>query len=253
MAQIGDILAGEPPTGAEGQPEGAGEGLEGAAQTSPKTLDELAKSAGLEVDALYALAVPLGGDQSMTLGELKDIAKKDSELTVRELEIEERLAERTADLVQSRGELQELFSLLPKSAVSDELRKKAQDVFSAKVTAERKRARESIEGWDDDATRRSDIEGMIDHLGKYGFEKSFLLSVIDHRMVNFIRESWQREKRMTDALRKARELKAAQRGSSAPAGKPPARQSPANGSTRGRSGLYSQVSRVSEVLQKHGM
>lgn len=254
LEEVTKIMRGEPSEGAEGHDSDAGEGSEGAAKASPKTLEDLAKSAGLEVDALYDLAIPIGeGDQAktLTLGEIKDIAKQASDLTVRGLELDESHAKRTADLMRDRGELQELFALLPETARTDELREKARNIFEAKAKAERRRAREAIDGWDDDQKRLEDLEGMVEHLEGYGFEKTYLMGVLDHRMVNYIRESWQREKRMTEAMERVKQLRAA--GSKpAPAAAPAPRRSSANGASRGRAGQRETVSRVASLLNEAG-
>lgn len=168
----------------------------------PQTLDELAKGTGLKLEDLYNLAVPDGSEEGKThtLSELKDAATKANGLEVRELQMEERSAEREATLTRQETELQELYNLIPKEFKTPELIEKIGSKMEAKVMREREMAMQKIPGWADENTRNQEIQGMVEHLADFGLPPSYLASVNDHRVLRLIRDSWARHERIKKTL-----------------------------------------------------
>lgn len=205
LQQISDAFRGNE-SGADGQPTPDGEQPDGATDSLPMTLEQMADGLSLDVETLYKTAIPLGDDKSMTLGELKHIAQKDNDITVRELQLEEDHSKRTGELLRAQGELKELIAALPDKALSKEAREKAAAVYDAKVAAERKLTAEAIPEWADETARIEDLSAMVEHLAEYGFPASYLASVVDHRSIRYIRENMRRETRIRAALAKVEEV-----------------------------------------------
>ncbi len=221
LSEISRIYRGEPPEGAEGQPAGDGEGSEGAVNTSPTTLDDLAKSADIDVEALYKVPIPMGGEEgeTLTLGELKDIGKKDRDLTVRELKLEEDYRKKNGDLLKAQGGLRELIAALPDKALTPEARQKAAELYATKVQAEESRTLELIEEWKDPQTRKAEEEEMRQHLMEYGLPSTYLDSVIHAEARYYIRENMLREKRINAAIEQAEKVSPGSTGTGAAAPK----------------------------------
>jgi hypothetical protein len=173
----------------------------------PKGLKDLAERLELEPEELYAIAVPMADGKSMTLGELKDAAAKGDELSVRELEFEERKAKDQAALTRAQTELQALMAKLPESARKPELVEAIRRRAEADAKRERERTLQAIPEWNDADVRDKDLSGMVEMLADYGFPQNYLGQVLSHRMLRFVRDAYQRKQRIETALAKIKPVK----------------------------------------------
>lgn len=173
----------------------------------PKALKELAERLSLKPEDLYAIEVPMSDGKTKTLGQLKDLAAKEGDLSVRELAIEESRTRKEGDLLRAQAELRELVEALPKDALKPEVLNAVRQKHEAVLTRERTRTLEAIPEWRDEAKRTEDEAGMIEHLKGYGFPASYLKSIFDSRALKYIRENWQRETRIRKALEQVQEVK----------------------------------------------
>ncbi len=180
---------------------GASGDASGSEDAAPTKFNDLAGTLGLELDDLYKLEISQAEDGSpVTVENLKDHYAKQADVSMRELEFEERRTQQESDLMQAQEELRELMAALPEKAIKPEVLQKVRDKHEAQMHLERKRTLEVIPEWQDQETRTADMEGMADHLKQYGYPVNHLERVADHRQIKYIRDNWQREQRIRKAL-----------------------------------------------------
>ena len=179
-------------------------GEESPKNAKPVKFNDLAEVTGMELDDLYKLELNIGDGESMTVEELKAVKGAQDELTVRELEIEETHAKNSAKLRTAQNELAEIIAGLPEGSVNAQTLEKVRARQAERVKIENARTLEAIPSWSDEATRTADLTGMAQHLESFGFPADHLGSVVDHRLMVFIRESYRREQRIRKALERVR-------------------------------------------------
>lgn len=213
---------------------GASQGTDsGSDESKPTKFNDLAGRLGVELDDLYKLEVSQAEDGSpITVEYLKDFHAKQADFELREIEFEERRTEQEAEMMQAQEELREVLAALPKNAVKPEVLQKIRDKHDAEVKVERQRALQVIPEWRDEKKRTQDIEGMVEHLQQYGYPVNYLERVVDHRMVKYIRDNWQREQRIRQALAKVKAGKPNPTKPSIPTGSKPSKR-PLAGVKRG--------------------
>jgi hypothetical protein len=186
----------------------------------PKALKELAERLELKPEDLYAIEIPMSDGKSKTLGQLKDLAGKEGDLTARELRIEEERTRKESDLLRSQNELRELVSALPKDALKPEVVNAIRQKHEQHVSTERARTLELIPEWRDETKRTEEIAGMVEHLKGYGFPAQYLQAIYDSRALKYIRENMLREQRIRKALEQVQPAKPAATTKSKPNGAP---------------------------------
>lgn len=176
----------------------------------PKTLKALAETLGVSVEDVYKVEIALdnggGESETMTLGALKDLAAKASDLEAREVKFSEKSAERENELLKARTELREIIAALPPGALTKEVLAKVRAKQKAYADAEAQRLLEAIPDWESDERQAQDRAGMQAHLSEYGIEAAFLDRTLDHRLVKFIRDAWRRYDAVTKALKNTKEI-----------------------------------------------
>jgi hypothetical protein len=237
VARVGALLRGEKPeTGKPQQQAPTGEQTEGADEvlakellaptkpekaaaaegespenTAPKTLNDLAEKLGVKVEDLFAITFPAAGNgESHTLGELKDMLAKQSDFTARSLEFEETRVQSENELLRAKQDLQAIVGLLPKDAIKPALLERVRVEHERYREVEGQRVLSAIPSWKDEQARATDRAGMAKHLSAYGYGEQHLDAIVDHRMLKYIRDNWQREARVTAALAKTKEVKPSQ-------------------------------------------
>jgi hypothetical protein len=173
-------------------------------KAKPEMFNDLADSLGLELDDLYKLKVSTNDGQTVSIEELKSLQGTQDALTIRELEFEESRTAKEGDLRQAQSELAEVVAALPDGTLQPAVLEKLRAKNAARVQVEQSRTVDAIPTWNNDDIRMKDLTGMITHLERFGFPKDYLSSVVDHRQIVFIRESYLREQRIQNALAKVR-------------------------------------------------
>lgn len=226
MAHLGELLQATEPQEPDTDDAGASSEAKGPQPDGKLTqFNDLAGKLNVELDDLYKLAISESEDGSpVTIEDLKDSYAKRDEFALRELEFEETSVARETELLQAQEEVRELLAALPEKAVKPEVLQKVRDKHVAKMTMEKQRTLDVIPTWQDEKQRTADIEGMAEHLKQYGFPVNYLERVADHRQVKYIRDNWQREQRMRQALSKIRAGKPNPTPSAKPAAKAPQKQ-----------------------------
>jgi hypothetical protein len=184
------------------QPEKApqAESAERQKETKPRALKDLAERLSMKDADLYSIEVPMSNGKSMTLGQLKDAAAKQDDVTLRELSFEEDRSRKEGELLRAQNELRELMATLPKTAIKPEVLEAIRQKHEGTMKRERERTLEVIPEWRNEAKRTEEIEGIVEHLKEYGFPANYLQTVVDHRTLRYIRESYMREQRLRRAL-----------------------------------------------------
>ena len=173
----------------------------GSEKQKPTKFNDLAEQLGLELDDLYKLEVSQAEDGTpVTVENLKDYFAKQADVSMREIEFEERRTQQESEILQAQEELRELMNALPEKAIKPEVLQKVRAKHDAQMQMERQRTMEVIPDWQDEKRRTEDLQGMAEHLQQYGFPVNHLERVADHRQIKYIRDSWQREQRIRKAL-----------------------------------------------------
>ena len=203
IESLGELLnASEPVEPDAGESNGDASGSE---EAPPSKFNDLAGRLGMDLDALYKLEISQAEDGSpVTIEALKDHYAKQGDLSLREIEFEERRTQQESSLLQAQEELRELMASLPERAIQPEVLQKIRDKAAATRALENQRTLEVISEWNDEAVRAKDIQGMVEHLQQYGYPVNHLEHVSDHRQMRYIRDNWQREQRIRTALAKVR-------------------------------------------------
>ncbi len=231
IEHLGELLAEDEVTEAPGGDDGG----EGGSQeeTTITKFNDLAGQLGMELDELYGLEVSQAEDGTpVTIENLKDHYARHDDLSLREIEFEERKTKTEADLLQAQEELRELMASLPEGAVKPEVLAKVKAKHDAQMKLERARTLDVIPEWKDEDTRKADMEGMSDHLQQYGYPVDHLERVADHKQIKYIRDNYLREKRIRKALAKVKAGKPDPSTRSKPAKKAPVKR-PVSGIERG--------------------
>ena len=252
LEEIGKLLRDEPESKVDDQDESSKSSedeSETTTKSKPKNLNELAETLGVKVADLYALEIPfdVGDDvETKTLGEIKDAFRESDSIEVDRLTWEETKAKGEAKLTRANAELQELVSMLPRSAISPQLLETIGQKRADYMATEERLTLVAIPEWSDAAARTKDRTEMSEYLSQFGFASSYLDNVADHKTLAFIRDAAKRAARLERALD---EVKTVRKPGHSPSGKPSATGTtkPA-GSARQRS-AKTQVAKVAELLR----
>lgn len=151
----------------------------------------------------YSIKVPMpNGAEPLTIGELKDRVGELVDLETRELQFDERRRSGESEMLRAQQEMREIMALLPKNQLSPELVEKIRRRHEATQMKERELTLQHIPDWQNETRRMDDIKGMIQMLSDYGFDDSFITTVVDHRALKFIRDAHLTQKRIRAALAK---------------------------------------------------
>jgi len=184
----------------------AGAGAGDPAGKAPTTLAEFAESAGLKIEDVYKLNVPMrDGAEPVTLGALKDAATKAGDLDIRSTEIDERQSKLENDMIRSRGELSAIVALLPE--IPPELVAQARDAHIEHLQTERQALLAVKPEWANDETYERAQVDILEAVADYGFSRTDLDLVIDHRLTKLLHDFAGMKKRIAAANAKAKEIR----------------------------------------------
>ena len=169
----------------------------------PDSLEGLSKRLGVKPEQIYDVKIPLkDGAEPLTIGQLKDRVSELVDLETRETQFEQRRLRSEGDMLRAQAEIRELLTMVPKEHIRPEIVDKIRKRHDANMQREREMTLEHIPDWHDEKKRAEDLQGMIDFLGDYGFDETFIGTVSDHRAIKFIRDMYLRDKRIKTALSK---------------------------------------------------
>lgn len=169
----------------------------------PETLEALSKRLQLKPEQIYGIQVAMpNGAEPLTIGQLKDRIGELVDFETREAQFDQRRVKAEGELLRAQTEMREILALIPKGQLNPELVNKMRQRHEATTNRERELTMEHIPDWQNEKTRTEDLKGMVEMLSDYGFEPSFISTVVDHRALKFIRDSYLRDKRIKAALAK---------------------------------------------------
>lgn len=160
-----------------------------------RTLGDLAKALRTEVEDLYEVEIPLGGEgKSFKLGEFKDRVQALQELDTERSVYSEHRAKAEQKLLRERAELTAVLNLVGPRLSREDLEKAAPYIEQMRER-ERKAALDVIPDWADDNRRKSDLDMMARTAGKWGFSEAEIRTAVegDHRLAAMFRHFASRE------------------------------------------------------------
>ncbi len=165
---------------------------------TPTTLAEAAAKLGLTDKQLYELTVPLrDGADPTTLGAMKDRVQESEDLVGLRSELDDRRSTFENDMMRARQELTRVVELLPN--VPPALIEQAQSAHLAHTERERVALLSIKPEWRDPAVFASAKDDMLETCAPYGFSRSDLDLVIDHRLTKLLHDYSQLKKRVDSA------------------------------------------------------
>lgn len=189
-------------------------------RVAPKSLDDLAKSVGVDVADLYEIEVPLGGDQEpITLGALKDLGKAGSQINLDRIEFEEQRTNFENEQRKAAQNFADLVAALPESALSQKLVDKIHAQRAAFQEREESLTAKTIPSWSDPVIKERERNAMSEYLDEFGFPSGFLDTVIDHRTQALIRDAALRKQRLSQALDQVKQVRNTGHGTTTKASK----------------------------------
>ena len=198
LAQLEAAMSGESPDAPtdNGNPE-KGEvplGLTGIADAMQVSESELFK---------MPISMP-DGAEPQTLGQLKDAA---TELNRTRAEVEtfyqQREVERN-EMAQARGELEAVVAMIPAEMRTPQMLAAARERMATVREGEARKMVERVPEWASAETRQADMTVIGDHIGKWGFNSTELASIVDHRMLAYVRHNALQEQRLNVLLGKSK-------------------------------------------------
>ena len=176
------------------------------ARDKPKSLAELAESAGIKVEDLYKLTIPLrDGGEPVTLGAMKDSLAKAQNLDLLAVEIEDRRTEFENGMIRARAELGEVVSLLPE--VPPALIEAARAKHIETLDRERAALLDVKPEWRDDQVFARAQDDILEAVADYGFKRSDLDLVVDHRLTKLLHDFAGMKKRIDAANARVKEIR----------------------------------------------
>lgn len=211
------------------------------------SIDRLVKRLGVKPEQVYSIKVPMpNGAEAVTIGDLKDRVGELVGFEARELQFDQRRIKSEGELLRAQTEMRELLAMVPKEHIKPEIVDKMRKRHEATMLQERRATLDHIPAWQDEKVRTEDIQGMVDLLSDYGFDETFITTIVDHRALKFVRDMYLRDKKIKAALAKVTiPAKKGQRPSGK-AGKPA--QKPGKESSR-RNVAPDQRSRIMSIFE----
>jgi hypothetical protein len=167
------------------------------------SIDGVSKRLGLKPEEVYSIKVPMpNGAEPVTIGDLKDRVGELVDLETREAQFDQRRIKSEGELLRAQTELRDVLSMIPKENIPTGIVEKLRKRHDATVARERELTLEHIPSWQDQKACAADIEGINEMLADYGFDDTFITTVVDHRALKFIRDAYLRDKRIKAALAK---------------------------------------------------
>ena len=226
----GDSAADEPDTGDDESTDGVDDDTEGEPDTETEgdagseevSLAEIAKELGVDTADLYEARISLGGDESVSLGELKDNYKEMGPVAEAQQRLDQDKDDLERTLMRTRAELQAMMQIVP-----DDMRQAL--IQRSQVHAEQwehkqeKQVLEAIPTWKDPVVREQDRVAIVDVGREYGFSEAEITYTRDARTQRLLRDFAKARQQIADSKAAAKKVP----------GKP-------NAPTRDRSGKFKQ-------------
>lgn len=219
------------------------------------SIDGLSKRLQLKPEQVYAIKVPMpNGAEPLTIGELKDRVGELVDFETNVAAFDQRRVKAEGELLRAQQEMREIMQLIPKEMIPQvqPLLEKVRKRHETTMTRERQLTLEHIPAWQDEKVRKDEIDGMIEMLSDYGFDETFITTVVDHRALKFIRDTYVTNKRIKSALAKVTIPSKRGKKPSGKTGKAPARPAQNSQPSQRYAGQPDQRSRIVDFFNSYG-
>ena len=166
----------------------------------PVTLNDLAEQLDLEARDLYDLEIKVGKDERATLGELKDSFKDYKQMKADQGSFEERKLKQDNEVMVAKRQIEQLVEVgIKTNSLHPEVLAKLEQVHADNVQRERRAVLEVLPEWSDTSVRSEAYENMTRLMTRYGFSRSEVEGVLDHRLLKFMVDMTTRENQIDNA------------------------------------------------------
>lgn len=170
------------------------------------SFSELAQTAGVSIQELYEVEIPLGDERgNTTLGEMKDRFRDLQRVDQVRGQMEDQRTEFENSMIRARGELNEIIGLLPN--VPTELLERARATHRASRDTERDLLLSVKPEWKDEAKFESAQTEIVDAISEYGFKRGDFDLVMDHRLVKLLHDFAGMKRRLASANALGKEVR----------------------------------------------
>ena len=180
----------EPGATDDGDGEPAGDQPADDTDSEPErfAFDQLAEAAGMSVDELYRVELPLGDERgTTTLGAIKDKFREVLRVDQLHGEMESQRVEFENSMIRARGELNQVIQMLGPN-VTPELVQMAQQQTRDHAASERELLSDIKPEWRDDKKFQQAQTEILEAVSDYGFGRGDLDLVVDHRLVKLLHD-----------------------------------------------------------------
>ena len=170
------------------------------------SIQELAERAGISVEELYKLNVPLAdGRGVMPLGALKDNVIEGQRVEQMRETFDSQRTEFENEMIRARQELNEIVNLLPE--LPPGLIAQAKQKHIAQQDKERAALLEVKPDWADPATFQRAQDDIFEVVSEYGYSRADMNLVLDHRLTKMIHDFSVLKKRVAKANARMKEVR----------------------------------------------
>jgi hypothetical protein len=169
------------------------------------TLEALAEKLEVDVKDLYETVVPMGEGESMTIGELKDLAADAGDIVTARAEIQLQRSENENSIMAAKSEIGQVVNMLG-GAVTPQVLERAKGELAIMAERERRATIEAIPEWGDSDTHQRDRQAMATRMAEYGYTQADISHVHDHRLIKFIRDAVKDRETIRNALDSAKRI-----------------------------------------------
>lgn len=181
-----DLFNSDAPDGVETDSEEAAPAAD--EEPGPVTVKELAQKLDLDPADLYnELEIPLGDDESITLGEYKDRVKELRNLDGERGQVTELRNEYEKSLLQTRTELSAILQVIPPE-MRDQVLEVAKERSSTYTQEQSQAVLESIPAWKDADKLAEDRAGLVNMGAEYGFSEQEITYTQDARTLRMLHD-----------------------------------------------------------------
>lgn len=166
------------------------------------TLDDLAAHAGLSAADLNKLPVKLGGNVTLTLGEMKARWSELAKLDEVRAEFDERKQQQELDAIDAHRRIRAIVDAFPAGSVPPRVMERLEAQHSENMAREATLLHKARPEWRDAKYAAAQRDSMYALGKKYGFTQAELASIPDHRQVLMLQD-FAREIARRDAAKAA--------------------------------------------------
>lgn len=166
------------------QPGDEGE-LQGEDQ--PTTMDDVQRALGLSRRALNGVQIKVG-EQTVTLGELKEMVPRLASLDAERAEFADRVTATELEQIDGHRRLMALVDALPANSIPPGLLQRLELQHAEKREREAELLNRARPAWGDPKYASAERDAMGAVAMKYGFSRAELAAIVDHRQVLLLQD-----------------------------------------------------------------